>query len=401
MKFNFPNKNGEVLSGKLELPKNKPNAYALFAHCFTCSKDIIAANTISKRLAQKGLGVLRFDFTGLGNSQGDFSNTNFSSNVEDLIEACHALNVEFESPKILIGHSLGGAAVLRAATKLDSIKAVVTIGAPSSAEHVSHLFEKNIKEIEQEGKAQVTLAGRKFTIKKHFIDDIKESDILDGVKNFKKALLVLHSPIDNTVSIDHAAKIFTAARHPKSFITLDRADHLLMKRKDANYAAEIISSWVEKYIPKETENQTVVPEGKVLVKSRMNTKFTQDIYTDNHHVIVDEPLSYKGDNLGMSPYKMLLSGLGACTAMTIKMYAERKGIPLEEITIELSHQKIHAKDCEECETTTGKIDIIQKTISIKGKFTSEQEQKLHEIAEKCPVNRTLQSEVKINSFARM
>jgi len=248
MKFNFPNSHNQILSGRLELPVNEPIAYAIFAHCFTCSKDIIAPNTISKELTKKGIAVLRFDFTGLGNSQGDFSNTNFSSNVEDLLSACDELAKVYREPEILIGHSLGGAAVLKAAKNLPKIKAVATIGAPSNVEHVAHLFDNQICEIQKTGEAEVSLGGRNFTIKKQFIDDLKDNSILDDLGNLKKSLLILHSPLDRTVSIDDAAKIFSAAKHPKSFVTLDNADHLLMNKRDAQYAADVIGSWVLRYI---------------------------------------------------------------------------------------------------------------------------------------------------------
>ncbi len=397
MKFDFLNKKGELLSGKLELPEQQPRGFALFAHCFTCSKDFVAANVISKQLAKNGIGVLRFDFTGLGNSQGDFANTNFSSNVEDLVAACEALTEKYEAPQLLIGHSLGGAAVLKASAKISSAKAMVTIGAPSSIDHVAHLFSGEISEIEEKGQAQVKLAGRSFTIKKQFVDDIKEVDILSEVKASKKALLVLHSPIDNTVSIDHATKIFVTAKHPKSFVTLDNADHLLMKRSNAKYAGDVISAWAGRYMEAEPKEEMKIEKNHVLTKSRIDSKFTQDIYTKDHHIIADEPKSYKGDNLGMNPYDLVLAGLGACTSMTIKMYAERKGIKLDEVLVDLSHKKIYAKDCDECETESGKVDVIEKHISITGEFDEAQEKRLYEIAERCPVNRTLQSEIKIKS----
>lgn len=397
MKFDFLNKNGETLSGRLEMPRQQPKAFALFAHCFTCSKDFIAANIVSKQLAENGIGVLRFDFTGLGNSQGDFANTNFSSNVEDLVAACEALSKKYSAPQLLIGHSLGGAAIIKVAGQITSAKAVVTIGAPSSVDHVAHLFGEEMAQIEKTGEAKVSLAGRDFTIKKQFVDDLKEADILDDVKVLKKALLVLHSPTDNTVSIDHASKIFVAAKHPKSFITLDNADHLLINRKNARYAADVISAWAGRYLNYSSEDKPRVEKSHVLTKSRIDSKFTQDIYTPDHHLIADEPKSYKGNNLGMNPYDLVLAGLGACTSMTIKMYAERKGIKLDEVLVDLSHKKIYAKDCDECETESGKVDVIEKYISITGDFDEAQEKRLYEIAERCPVNKTLQSEIKINS----
>ncbi len=396
MKFDFPNSNGEILSGKLELPIGRPKAYALFAHCFTCSKDIIAPNVISRKLTDNGIAVLRFDFTGLGNSQGDFSNTNFSSNVEDLISASEELGRQFKAPEILIGHSLGGAAVLKAATKLNDIKAVVTLAAPSSVDHVSHLFANDIEKIEKEGVAEVQLAGRTFTIKKQFINDINETEILKEVRNFKKALLVMHSPFDDTVGIEHASKIYDAAKHPKSFITLDSADHLLMNRNDASYAADIIGAWVQRYILQSFEKPKL-GKGEVIVQSRPQGKFTHDVFTKDHAFIADEPKSVKGNHLGMNPYEILLASLGACTAMTLRMYADRKGIDLKDTKVRLKHEKIHAKDCEDCETKTGLVDKIDKEIFIEGDFDEGQKQRLLEIAERCPVNKTLQSEIKIMS----
>lgn len=391
MKIDFPNKQGQTLSGRLELPAATPRTYALFAHCFTCSKDFIAASVISKTLAENGIGVLRFDFTGLGNSQGDFSNTNFSSNIEDLISACTYLAKEFGEPELLIGHSLGGAAVLKAAGQMKHVKAVATIAAPSDVHHLTRLFGDTIEAIEQNGEADVTLAGRSFTVKKQFLDDIKATSLLEGINTFGKALLVLHAPFDKIVSIDHAEKIFKAAKHPKSFITLDSADHLLSRRSDARYAAKVCAAWVDRYLSASAEQQDIA-EKVVQVKARRGARFTQDIRTTDHHLVADEPLSFKGSNLGMNPYELLLAGLGACTSMTVKMYADHKGIPLEDIAVELQHEKIHAKDCAECETKDGKIDKIFKTIKLTGQLSDEQKERLFEIAEKCPVNRTLKSE---------
>ena len=271
------------------------------------------------------------------------------------------------------------------------------MGAPSSIEHVKHLFDDEVDKIEKEGLAQVCLAGREFTIKKQFIEDISNANILDELPKLKKALLVMHSPLDDTVSIDHASKIFVRAKHPKSFVTLDNSNHLLMRRSDATYAGKLIGSWALGYISKTTEKRKRVKPGKVLVASRMNAKFTQDVYTSDHRVVVDEPLSYEGENLGMTPYQHLMAGLGACTSMTVKMYAERKGIQLDGISIELSHEKVNAEAPDKSEAPSGKIDVIQKKISIEGNMSPQQKQRLHEIAEKCPVNKTLQSEVKIIS----
>jgi uncharacterized OsmC-like protein/esterase/lipase len=395
VKFDFKNENGESLSGSLELPNSEPKAYALFAHCFTCSKNLIAANVISKNLTDNNIAVLRFDFTGLGNSQGDFSNSNFSSNVQDLLSAYNALGEQFKHPELLIGHSLGGAAVLKAASLLPDVKAVATIAAPSSATHVSHLFKGELDQIVKDGKAEVNLAGRKFLIKKQLIDDLNENNFLNGVKELKKALLVMHSPIDDIVPIDNASEIFQTARHPKSFVSLDHTDHLLTNKEDAEYVAGVIGAWAKRYLTKIESNIVSIPEGSVLVKSRVKNKFTQDIYSSEHHILADEPISVGGDHLGMNPYELLLSSLGACTSMTIKMYADRKGIQLDEVSVELKHERNYVKDCETCEAKDQKIDVIQKTISIKGNFTPEQEKRLYEIAEKCPVNKTLNSEISI------
>lgn len=393
MRFDFPNRNGEILSGKLELPPGTPRTYALFAHCFTCSKNIIAAHVIAKTLSAAGIAVLRFDFTGLGNSEGDFSNTNFSSNVEDLLSACEHLGKKFDHPELLIGHSLGGAAVLKAATMMNNARAVVTIAAPSDARHVSNLLQTDIGTIEKEGKADVQLAGRSFTVKKQFLEDVKEIHILDGVRNFKKSLLVMHGPLDRIVSIDHAAAIFKAARHPKSFVTLDSADHLLSDKRDGRYAAHVIAAWADRYISSVPEEKVQAEKGTVRIRSRRGTRFTQDIDTLDHHLVADEPASARGDNLGMNPYELLLASLGACTSMTMEMYADRKGIRLDEVEVKLRHEKVHAKDCADCETSSGKIDRIYKSISVSGDLSDEQKQRLREIAEKCPVNKTLKSEI--------
>ena len=396
MKYDFPNNKGEMLSGRLELPTFTPRAYALFAHCFTCSKGFVAANVIAKTLAEMGIGVLRFDFTGLGNSQGDFSNTNFSSNIEDLVSACSHLSKEFGAPELLIGHSLGGAAVLKAAARMDSVKAVVTIAAPSDVRHLSQLLEDDLDTIEKEGQAKINVAGRSFTIKKQFLDDIGKTQILDCLKGFRKALLVMHAPHDTSVSIEHAANIFQAAKHPKSFITLDTADHLLSKRSDARYAAKVCGAWADRYLSAAPDTNEIT-ENVVRVRSRQGARFTQDIYTADHHLVADEPRSVKGDNLGLNPYEFLLAGLGACTSMTMKMYADRKEIPLKEVTVDLQHEKIHADDCEQCETRDGKVDKITKTIKLGGDLSKDQQKRLFEIAEKCPVNRTLKSEIVIES----
>ncbi len=395
IEFKFDNGKGETLSGRLELPKVNTRGFAVFAHCFTCSKDFIAANRISKKLSALGIGVLRFDFTGLGNSGGDFSNTNFSSNVGDLIAATKALEEKYQSPCMLIGHSLGGAAVLRAALELENVKAVVTINAPSDIKHVQHLFQDDLSEIKSKGEATVSLAGRNFKIKKQFIDDLEKHDFLEKLSHKRKNYLIMHSPIDNLVSIDHAGEIFISLKHPKSFVSLDSADHLLTKKADADYVAHIISAWAEKTLPtKEVQRPEI--GGQIETISRIENKFTQDIYSDDHYLVADEPPKVSGDNLGMDPYELLLSSLGACTAMTIKMYAARKNIKLDSLNVILNHEKRHMKDCKDCDQNDAYLDHINKKIHITGpELTDEQKQRLLEIAERCPVNKTLKSKVDI------
>ena len=397
MKFDFPNQDGQILSGRLELPNQKPKAYALFAHCFTCSKNVRAAATISRKLTESGIGVLRFDFTGLGNSEGDFSNTNFSSNVQDLVSACNHLGEKFEHPALLVGHSLGGAAVLKASSLLPNVKAVATLAAPSDAAHVSHMFEDHKLEINEKGLAEVKLAGRDFTIKKQFLEDIEEVKVLEDFKQTNRALLVMHSPTDNTVSIEHATKIFMNAKHPKSFVSLDNADHLISAIEDAEYAATVIGAWANKFLPAIQDLRPSLDNSQVVIKSRKGLKYTQDVFSKDHHFVMDEPKRLKGNDLGMNPYEILLASLGGCTAMTMKMYAERKGFDLQDVEVKLKHEKVHSNDCAECETKEEMVDQITKEIAISGNLSDDEKRSLFSIAERCPVNRTLKGEVNIIS----
>ena len=400
-KLTFLNQQGQHLAALLESPNTKPIAYALFAHCFTCSKDIAVASRVSRALAARGVAVVRFDFTGLGNSEGDFANTNFSSNVADLICAVDHMRDALEAPAILIGHSLGGAAVLSAAGDVPEVRAVVTIGAPAEPGHVSHLFEDNIEEIEEKGHAVVNLSGRTFTISKQFLDDIATQDFSERIRTMQKALLIFHALADDIVHIDSARRIFEAARHPKSFVSLDSADHLLTRKQDSQYVAETIAAWASRYIPasEETDENVAQPKlksGEVLVRET-DGKFGQDVFTDTHHVLADEPTRHGGRNTGPDPYEFVLAALGTCTNMTVRMYARHKKLPLEKVSVKLSHSRIHAQDCEHCETKDGKIDRIDSELVLEGDLTTEQRQRMLEISNKCPVHRTLHSEIDVQT----
>ncbi len=399
-KVEFEGAQGDMLAARLEMPAGEPRAYALFAHCFTCSKDIFAASRIAGALAELGFAVLRFDFTGLGASDGEFANTNFSSNVGDLLKAVEYLRAAHEAPSIIIGHSLGGAAVLAAAGQVPEIKAVATIGAPSDPGHVQHLFAAARPEIEAKGEAEVSLAGRTFRIQKQFLDDIESHKLADAIGAMRKALLVFHSPVDQTVGVENAAAIFQAAKHPKSFISLDDADHLLSRHADAIYVATVLAGWASRYLPEddaEAADTAAGEPGTVIVRETGNGRFQQDVLNGPHRMLADEPPSVGGTNTGPTPYGYLLAGLGACSSMTVRMYADRKKWPLERVSVSLHHDKIHATDCEECETREGKIDTIEREIELTGPLDAEQRARLLEIADKCPVHRTLHSEVQIVS----
>jgi uncharacterized OsmC-like protein/fermentation-respiration switch protein FrsA (DUF1100 family) len=398
-KITFTGHSGDELAAIIDMPVGQTQATAIFAHCFTCSKDIPAARRISQRLAAMGIAVLRFDFTGLGKSMGDFANTNFSTNVADLILAGQYLADEMQAPSLLIGHSLGGAAVLRAAKDMPSVKAVATIGAPADPSHVVHNFGAALDEISDKGSAEVSLAGRPFTIRKSFVDDVNAQSLDACIGSLKRALLVLHSPIDDTVGIESAAQIFTAAKHPKSFVTLDNADHLLSNPTDGEYAADVIAAWSDRYLDLADPAPTPsAPEG-IVRSSEVNADgFLQDINAGpHHHTLADEPASYGGSNLGMTPFGFLSAGLAACTSMTIRMYARRKKWPLEHVYVDVTHDKIHAESCDTCETQTGKVDQFVRSITLTGDLDADQRQRLLEIADKCPVHKTLKSEINIKT----
>lgn len=359
-KVTFADTGGEALAGRLDLPVGSPRAVALFAHCFTHGKDVIAASRVSKALIEQGIAVLRFDFAGLGESDGEFANATFSSNVADLVRAADHLRSTLAGPSLLVGHSLGGAAVLAAAEQIPEVRAIATIGAPADPAHVTNLV---------------------------------------GALN--RPLLVMHAPGDQLVGIDNARQIFDTARHPKSFVSLDDADHLLTNRADATYAATVIAAWADRYLPAASAlaDEATVEPGTIVVSETGTGAFTQRIQAGPHLMVADEPPSVGGDDLGPTPYGLLLAALGACTSMTIRMYAQRKNWSLRSTTVTLRHNKIHAEDCANCETTAGMLDRVTREIHIDGDLDDTQRARLMDIADKCPVHRTLRSEVVIETTA--
>lgn len=391
----FENANGLKLSGRLEMPVDgKPHSFALFAHCFTCNKNLTAIRNIARSLSLMGIAVLRFDFTGLGQSEGDFAETGFSSDVSDLISASKFLEQEYQAPVLAIGHSLGGTAVLMAAKSLPTIKAIATIGSPFEPAHVKHILHNDLETIKKEGFAMVDVGGRPFPINKEFVKDLNSFDSESAIKNLGKALLILHSPQDTIVSIDNAADLYKAAKHPKSFISLDGADHLLSETADSLYTGEVIASWVKRYITF-PEPEPIKSNKRVAVRTGPKT-LTTEIKAGKHAFLADEPEEVGGLDLGPTPYDLLTAGLGACTSMTLRLYADRKKWPLENIIVHLKHKKIHERDSEDPEGN-GVLDHIWREIELEGDLTEEQRSRLLEIAEKCPVHKTLHAPVQIIS----
>lgn len=390
-KVQFTNSENQELIGRLELPINQhPHNFVIFAHCFTCNKNLSAVKNITRELTANGFGVLRFDFTGLGESEGNFENTNFSGNVEDLISASKYLEENYTSPSVLIGHSLGGAAAIFAAAQIESVKAVATIGAPSDPKHVRHLIQNSVDEIIATGKANVNIGGRSFTIKKQFLDDIETQPLPSVAKNLRKALLVIHSPQDTVVGIHNAEAIYVAARHPKSFVSLDGADHLLMKKEDSIYVGSVIATWAKRYITI-SNKEKVVTAHQAVASLNKEDGFTTQMTVGNHTMLADEPTTYGGNDFGPSPYEFVSAGLSACTAMTVQMYVKRKGWDLETIEVHTSHAKV-AEDIRNKEV---KIDTFNREIKLKGNLDTKQIKRILEIADKCPVHRTLHSDIQI------
>lgn len=397
----FLSSTGQELSARLDLPPVPPRAVALFAHCFTCGKDLRSAGRLAARLTDLGFAVMRFDFTGLGSSDGEFADTNFSTNVADLLSAADWLRQTYSAPSLIIGHSLGGAAVLAAANQIPELTAVATIGAPADPAHVTHLFSCELDEITDNGHAEVSIGGRPFTVKKQFIDDISGVRLKSEIEDLDLPLLVMHAPDDAVVSVSNAEQIFAQASYPKSFVALDGADHLLSSVDDAEYAAGVLAAWADQYVPDHVGGGDDVivaaSEGEVVVAERGTGTFAQVVrVADRHALLADEPIGI-GDDTGPAPYDLLLAALGTCTSMTLRMYADRKGWPLEDVAVRLSHSKVHADDCAACESDTGKVDVIERELVIEGPLDDEQRARLLEIADRCPVHRSLHDETHIST----
>lgn len=390
----FENSTGHELAAVLDLPPvGAPRAYALFAHCFTCNKDLRAVQNISLALTERGIAVLRFDFPGLGASGGSFEDSTFSTNVRDLVDAARFLDENADAPQILIGHSLGGAAAIRAAGLIDSIRAVATIGAPADPDHVTHLFGDRVREIRERGEATVSIANRHFTIRREFLEDVEAVSMEEATRRLGKALLILHSPVDEIVGIENAAAIYQRALHPKSFLSLDDADHLLTREADSRYVAQTIGAWSRRYLELEPES---AKESDEVVARIGQTGYDTDLLARGSLMVADEPVDMGGGNEGPTPYEYLLSALGAYTAITLRMYADRKEWPLDAAEVRLRHEKIHCDDAEEC-GENNRVDRIERTLVLEGDLDPEQRQRLLEIAEKCPVHRTLEQGARVRT----
>jgi len=397
--LSIPSREGHLLDGSLEMPTGLVRGAAVFAHCFTCTKQSRAAVSVARALANQGIATLRFDFTGLGGSDGDFGRAGFASDVEDLTAMAEFMSERFEMPLLLIGHSLGGAAVLAAAHELGAkrVAAIATIGAPSDVPHVLHNIQGDLAAIERDGKGDVTIGGRPFALSKRFLERTRETDLLDLVGALRLPIMALHSPTDAIVGIEHASNLFQAAFHPKSFVSLEGADHLLTNPSDAEFAADTIACWAKRYLP--LREDWPMPETGIVVQTG-HGKFGTEVHTASHRFIADEPRSYGGDDSGPTPYDLLLAALGTCTAMTMKMYTDRKKWPLKGTRIHLTHERDHHVDCDHCEDEGegAQIQALNRVIELDGEeLTDEQKQRIIEIADKCPVHRTLEGHLHIHT----
>lgn len=399
LKLRFENRKGLELSAHLYQPLDREaKFYAIFAHCFTCTKNLSSVTRICTALSQEGVGVLSFDFTGLGLSEGEFQESTFSANISDLVDAATYLDENYQSPQLMIGHSLGGAAVLYASSELESVSAIATIGAPADPSHVIHLFEGELDQLEKGQKVKVTIGGRPFEIDRQFVDDLEQKPLETFLKNMKKSLLILHSPQDQIVEINQAQEIYQRAFHPKSFISLDGADHLLKKEKDAIYVGQVIASWSARYVSHEEKKENQTKGNPVMVRLSEGPGYTTEIKTPHHHLIADEPLEVGGQNLGPNPYDFLMASLGSCTAMTLKMYAARKKWELKEVRVYLNHEKVHLMDSENVEEANAKVSQFTRILELEGDLDQVQRNRLLEIANRCPVHRTLEEDILIQTL---
>ena len=396
-KVDFPNAEGQALSGILDLPSGEPIAWALFAHCFTCSKDLKAATNISRSLADAGIAVLRFDFTGLGKSEGAFEETTFSTNVADLLAAASWLEAEHRAPQVLVGHSLGGTAVLQAAPQLPGVVAVATIGSPADPAHVAHLFADAEETMREQGVAEVHLGGRPFRLRREFLDDLERHDLPTAIGGLRKALLIMHAPLDDVVEIDNASGLFAAAKHPKSFVSLDKADHLLSRSEDSRYAGRVLASWASRYLPERADDDALRAGVGEVVARTPGDSFATHVMAGRHAMVADEPVSVGGNDTGPTPYDFLAAALATCTSMTLKMYAEHKGLDLESATVRVTHGRMHADDCADCEQEDGFIHQFRRELALAGDLSDAARERMVEIADRCPVHRTLHGEIKVRT----
>ncbi len=393
-RLEFPGASGATLAAVLERPAaGEPRGYGLFAHCFTCTKDIFAARHVARTLAESGIAVLRFDFTGLGESEGEFASSNFTSNVADLVAAARYLADSRGPASVLIGHSLGGAAVLAAASEVPEAKAVCTIAAPADPAHVEHLFTDRSEEIRERGEVEVLLSGRPFTIRRQFLDDIRDNPIEDRVRRLGKALLVCHSPADDTVEVENARRIYNAAKHPKSFLSLDGADHLLTRRRDAEYVAAVLAAWASRYMgdgPEQQEGPGGEAPQEVVVTEAGGTGLAQLIVNGPHELVADEPARLGGGNAGPTPYGLLLAAVGSCTTVTLRLNARREKIPLKKATVRLRHERVKSEG--------GKTEeVVKMAVKLEGDLDDAQRQRLMEITKLCPVHHTLEAGARIEA----